>query len=72
MMYEKGCVSMKQKRIKSKVVWLAVVSQVVIILTATGVIPIGDIDMVKIIALSVIEVLTLFGILNDPTSKNHF
>lgn len=61
-----------QNRLKSKVMWMAVLAQVVLILTATGVIDIQVVDTVKIIGTSVIEVLTLFAVLNNPTDSKGF
>lgn len=51
---------------------MAVLAQVVLILTATGVIDIQVVDTVKIIGTSVIEVLTLFAVLNNPTDSKGF
>lgn len=60
---------MKQNRFKSKVVWLAVLAQVLIII---GVFAPQISDEVKTIGTAIIEIVTLFGILNDPTSKDNF
>ena len=60
---------MKQSRLKSKVVWLAVLSQILIIL---GVFVPQISDEVKVVGTALIEIVTLFGILNDPTSKDNF
>lgn len=60
---------MKQSRLKSKVVWLAVLSQILIIL---GVFVPQISDEVKVVGTALIEIVTLFGILNDPTSKDSF
>lgn len=57
------------KRLKSKVVWVAVLSQVLLII---GILKPEISDNVKIIAGSVIEILTLFGILNNPTTNEEF
>jgi uncharacterized membrane protein len=60
---------MKQSRLQSKVVWLAVLGQVLLIVGAF----IPDItDEVKLVAGAVIEILTVFGILNNPTDKESF
>lgn len=60
---------MKQNRLKSKVVWLAVLSQLllVVILYKPEIA-----EPLKITATSIIEILTLFGVLNDPSSKDNF
>lgn len=58
-----------QERWKSKVVWLAVLAQVLIIIGLF----IPDLsEPVKIVGTAIIEILTLFGILNNPTDKNNF
>ena len=63
---------MKQNRLQSKVVWLAVLAQVVVILQLTGVLSLSDIEIVNGVATAVIQMLVLFGVLNDPTSKDNF
>lgn len=60
---------MVQNRFRSKVLWLAVVAVVVGVVTRY--IPDVSTD-VKFIADAVITLLTLFGVLNDPTSKDKF
>lgn len=60
---------MTQGRFRSKVLWLAVVAVVVGVVTRY--IPDVSTD-VKFIADAVITLLTLFGVLNDPTSKDKF
>lgn len=58
-----------KSRLKSKVVWLAVLAQLVLIITNFS----PDVaNEIKIVATSVIEILTLFGILNNPTDKERF
>lgn len=58
-----------KERLKSTVVWLAVISQIVgiIVLFKPEIA-----DTFKVISISVVEILTLFGILNNPTSRNEF
>ena len=63
---------MIQNRLKSKVVWLAVVAQVVGLLIVLGVIDTGMGDAVNAVAGSVCELLVLFGVLNNPTDKASF
>ena len=56
-------------RLKSPVVWLAVLAQVCVI--ATLFVP--DIEnTVKTVGTCIIEILTLFGILNNPTDCKNF
>jgi uncharacterized membrane protein len=60
---------MEQNRFKSKVVWTAVLAQVLVIL---GLYMPGIADEVKIVGTAVLEMLTLFGILNNPTNSAGF
>ena len=58
-----------QSRFESSVVWIAVLSQIALIIGMF----IPDItEEVKIIGGAVIEIFTLFGILNNPTNKEGF
>lgn len=60
---------MMKERLKSKVVWTAVLSQVLIIIALF----LPDItEQGKIIGTAILEILTLFGILNNPTDKENF
>lgn len=61
-----------QNRLTSKVVWLAVVAQVVGLLIVLGVIDTGMGDAVNAVAGSVCELLVLFGVLNNPTTPSQF
>ena len=58
-----------KKRLKSKVVWLSVLAQVIIIV---GVFCPDITDEVKIIGTALLEIATLFGILNNPTDRDNF
>ena len=60
---------MEQNRFRSPVVWAAVLGQVLLII---GLFKPEISDTVKIIGMAVIEILTLFGILNNPVSKDSF
>jgi uncharacterized membrane protein len=64
----------KQKRYRSKVVWVSVVSLILLILNTAGVFDkIGMSETsVKIIADSILSILVLFGVLNNPTEGNEF
>lgn len=61
-----------QNRLASKVVWLAVVAQVVGLLIVLGVIDTGMGEAVNAVAGSVCELLVLFGVLNNPTTPDNF
>ena len=58
-----------QNRLKSKVVWTAVLGQVLLIV---GLFLPNISDIVKIVGGAVIEIFTLFGILNNPTNNKGF
>ena len=58
-----------KERLKSKVDWIAVLSQICIIVALF--IPEVS-DTVKIIGSAIIEILTLIGILNNPTTREKF
>jgi uncharacterized membrane protein len=60
---------MEQNRFRSPVVWAAVLAQVLLIITMFA--PQIS-EPVKVIGTAVIEILTLFGILNNPTDKQNF
>ena len=56
-------------RLKSPVVWLAVLAQICVIITLF----VPDIEnTVKTVGMCIIEILTLFGILNNPTDGKNF
>lgn len=58
-----------QNRFKSSVVWSAVLGQILLIIALYH----PEIaDHVKVICTALIEILTLFGFLNNPTDKNNF
>jgi uncharacterized membrane protein len=61
---------MKQNRLTSPVVWAAVLAQVLLVLTLFVTPQVSD--TVKIVGFAAIEILTLFGVLNDPTNKAGF
>lgn len=58
-----------KKRLKSKVVWLAVIAQVCVLLSMIN----KDMsDSVKVVLTTLAEIATLFGILNNPTTNKEF
>lgn len=61
-----------KNRLKSKVVWMSVLAQAIIILQITGVLSITQIEAINVVATSILQILVLFGILNNPTDSNHF
>jgi uncharacterized membrane protein len=60
---------MEQNRLNSKVVWLAVLAQALLIISLF--MPQIS-EPVKLVGTAVIEMLTLFGILNNPTNATGF
>jgi len=65
---------MEQNRFKSLPLWTAIVAQVFAILAFTGVFKaIGiDMGMAGDVVASVLQLLVLFGVLNDPTNATGF
>jgi uncharacterized membrane protein len=65
---------MKQSRWQSPVLWAAVVAQVITILQITGAFRAMGIDagVVGDVAAAIMQILVLFGVLNDPTNKAGF
>lgn len=59
-------------RIKSPVVLAAIASQVLSILVMVGVIDTGISEALNGLVVAVLEALTVFGVLNNPTDKEHF
>ena len=57
------------KRLKSKIVWIAVVSQILLIVML---IKPEIANEVKIVSMAVIEIVSLFGFLNNPSDKEGF
>lgn len=58
-----------KERFKSPVVWLAVIAQICIVITMFA--P-SISDTFKVIGTCVVEILTLFGILNNPADSSSF
>lgn len=57
------------KRLRSKVVWLSVLAQIIIVVGLFN----PDLnDYVKVIGTVLIEIATLFGVLNNPADKDNF
>ena len=57
------------KRLRSPVVWVAVIAQIALILNLVN----PDLtENFKIITAAVVEILTLFGVLNNPSDSDRF
>ena len=65
---------MKQNRFKSLPLWSAIVAQLFAILELTGAFKALGLDMgvAGDVVASVLQLLVLFGILNNPTSADSF
>lgn len=61
-----------QNRLKSKVVWGAVLAQVVAILIALGVIDTGLGETFNTVIAGILQILVAFGVLNNPTDAAKF
>lgn len=58
-----------KERLKSKVVWAAVIAQVLLIITCFN----ADLAAeIKAVAIPVLEILSLFGFLNNPAEHDSF
>ena len=63
---------MNQNRLKSKVLWASVIAQIISLLLALGVIDTTLGDPVNQITAGVLQLLVLFGVLNNPTDGESF
>ena len=63
---------MGQSRWKSPVLWGAIIALVLGVLIDVGVLSISQQEQVNTVVSKVLELLVLFGILNDPTNKIGF
>lgn len=63
---------MAQNRLKSPVFWSALVAQIISILVLTGTIGQDWSTAISGIVAAVLEALTVFGLLNNPTDKSAF
>jgi uncharacterized membrane protein len=64
--------NMAQNRLKSPVFWSALVAQIISILVLTGTIGQDWSTAISGIVAAVLEALTVFGLLNNPTDKSAF
>ena len=60
---------MEQNRFKSPVLWSSLASQILAMLIVLGVIDTGMSEAIKALVVALLEILGLFGIVNNPTSK---
>lgn len=60
---------MVQKKWRSPILWMAIISQVLSILVLANVLPLDIADHYKAILILVLELLTTVGVLNNPNDK---
>lgn len=63
---------MEQNRLLSPVTLAAIAAQLLSILVLAGVINTGMSEAIEAVVVAVLELLTTFGVLNNPTSKLNF
>ena len=63
---------MDQNRLKSPVVWAAVIAQFLTILLTLDVIDTGFTEAANTVAAGILQLLTIFGVLNNPTDSGNF
>ncbi len=63
---------MEQNRLLSPVTLAAIAAQLLSILVLAGVINTGVSEAIEAVVVAVLELLTTFGVLNNPTSKQNF
>ena len=61
-----------QNRLKSKVVWVSIVSTVLLLFNQFGILDNLQLETLKNAADVILSVLVVFGILNNPTIKYKF
>lgn len=63
---------MEQSRFRSPVLWAALCAQLLAILLTVGAIDTGMGQMIEQVAAGVLQMLTLVGVLNNPTDSMRF
>lgn len=65
---------MKQTRWKSKVLWASIAAQIIALLQLTGVLKLAGLDAgyAGDVVASVLQLLVLLGVLNNPTDSGQF
>lgn len=61
-----------QNRLKSKIVWMSIISMIFLILNQFGILSNIQLEALKNVADVVLSALVIFGILNNPTINNKF
>lgn len=60
----------EQNRFRSPVLWAAVCAQALALLVVLGVIDTGLSEAIEAVVVAVLELLTAFGVLNNPTNPS--
>lgn len=60
----------EQNRFRSPVLWGAVIAQILSLLVTIGVIDTGMSETIDAVVVAVLELLTVFGVLNNPTNRS--
>lgn len=63
---------MSQDRLKSPVVWAAIVAQVLALLISFGWIDTGMSEAIEQVVAGLLQLLVIFGVLNNPTDSERF
>ena len=63
---------MEQNRLKSPVVWAAVVAQILTVLIVLDVINVAQQETINQVVAAVLQLLIAFGVINNPTSATTF
>lgn len=63
---------MEQNRLKSPVLWAALVAQILSILVLLDVVKLAQSETINAVVGAVLQMLVAFGVLNDPTVSNKF
>ena len=63
---------MEQNRLKSPVVWAAVVAQILTILIVLDVINVAQQESINQVVAAVLQLLIAFGVLNNPRDAGNF
>lgn len=61
---------MEQNRLKSPVVWAAIVAQILTILIVLDVINVDQQETINQVVAAVLQLLIAFGVINNPTTKD--
>lgn len=63
---------MEQNRLLSPITLAAIAAQLLSILVLAGVIDTGMSEAIEALVVALLELLTTFGVLNNPTNKSNF